>query len=45
LKYFTYHHTGADTLDKVVPEELRENAACMAVMAYALAETAEPLQR
>jgi len=37
LKYFTYHHTSGDTLDKVVPEELRENAACMAVLGYALA--------
>jgi carboxypeptidase Q len=45
LTYFTYHHTAADTLDKVVPEELRENAACMAVMGYALAEMAEPLQK
>jgi len=45
VKYFTYHHTAADTLDKVVPEELRENAACMAVLTYALAETAEPLPR
>jgi archaeosine-15-forming tRNA-guanine transglycosylase len=45
LTYFTYHHTAADTLDKVVPEELRENAACMAVMGYALAETQEPLPR
>ena len=35
LTYFTYHHTPADTLDKVVPAELRENAACMAVMGYA----------
>jgi Zn-dependent M28 family amino/carboxypeptidase len=45
LKYFTYHHTAADTLDKVVPQELRENAACMAVMGYALAEMAEPLAK
>ena len=45
LKYFTFHHTPADTLDKVVPEELRENAACMAVMAYALAQTPNPLPR
>ena len=43
LTYFTYHHTAADTLDKIVPEELRENAACMAVMGYALADMAEPL--
>ena len=45
LKYFTYHHTAADTLDKVVPEELRENAASMAVMGYALADIAEPLEK
>jgi hypothetical protein len=45
LRYFTFHHTAGDTLDKVVPEELRENAACMAVMAYALAETPNPLPR
>jgi carboxypeptidase Q len=43
--YFNYHHTAADTLDKIVPQELRENAAAMAVMGYALASTAEPLPR
>lgn len=43
--YFHYHHTAADTLDKVVPTELRENAAAMAVMAYALADMKEPLPR
>ncbi|PYV65343.1 MAG: peptidase M28 family protein [Acidobacteria bacterium] len=45
LTYFTYHHTPADTLDKIVPQELRENAACMAVMGYALADMTEPLQK
>jgi hypothetical protein len=45
LMYFTYHHTAADTLDKVVPEELRENAACMAVMGYAVADMVEALQK
>jgi carboxypeptidase Q len=45
LKYFTYHHTPADTLDKIVPEELRENAACMAVMGYALADMEGPLAK
>jgi carboxypeptidase Q len=44
-KYFDYHHTAADTLDKVDPQELRENAAAMAVMGYALASTPEPLPR
>jgi Zn-dependent M28 family amino/carboxypeptidase len=43
--YFNYHHSAADTLDKVVPAELRENAAAMAVMAYALANMKEPLPR
>jgi Zn-dependent M28 family amino/carboxypeptidase len=43
--YFNYHHTAADTLDKVVPAELRENAAAMAVMGYALASMTDPLPR
>jgi Zn-dependent M28 family amino/carboxypeptidase len=43
--YFNYHHTAADTLDKVVPSELRENAAAMAVLAYALANMKEILPR
>jgi carboxypeptidase Q len=43
--YFNYHHTAADTLDKVAPVELRENAAAMVVMAYALASSTSPLPR
>ena len=43
--YFNYHHTAADTLDKVVPQELRENAATMAVVGYALACMKNPLPR
>jgi carboxypeptidase Q len=43
--YFNYHHTAADTLDKIVPRELEENAAAMAVMAYALASTPQALPR
>ena len=43
--YFNYHHTAADTLDKVVPRELAENAAAMAVLAYALANLPQPLPR
>jgi len=43
--YFYYHHTAADTLDKVVPSELRENGAAMAVMGYALADMKNPLPR
>ena len=43
--YFNYHHTAADTLDKIVPKELAENAAVVAVAAYALANLEQPLPR
>ena len=43
--YFQYHHTAADTLDKVQPKELAENAVVNAVLAYALANTEQPLPR
>jgi hypothetical protein len=43
--YFNYHHSAADSLDKIVPLELRENAAAMAVMGYALASTDQALPR
>jgi hypothetical protein len=37
-KYFDYHHTNADTFDKIVPDEFRRCAAAMAVMSYVLAD-------
>ena len=43
--YFHFHHTAADTLDKIVPAELQENGAAMAVMGYALASMKEQLPR
>jgi hypothetical protein len=43
--YFNYHHTAADTFDKVDPRHLNENAAVMAVLAYALADSAEAAPR
>ena len=43
--YFNYHHTAADTFDKVDPKLLNENAAVMAVVAYALAEASTPAPR
>jgi carboxypeptidase Q len=41
--YFHYHHTAADTLDKVNPQFLRENSAVIAVLAYALATVPQDL--
>jgi carboxypeptidase Q len=43
--YFNYHHTEADTFDKVNPQELAENAAVMAVLGYGLANLEQPLPR
>ncbi len=43
--YFNYHHSPADTLDKIDPRELAENAAVMAVLSYALADMPQPLPR
>ena len=36
--YFDIHHTAADTLDKIRPEDLRRNAAAIALLAILLAE-------
>lgn len=43
--YFNYHHSAADTFDKIAPGELAENSAVIAVTAYALANTERPLPR
>ncbi|MGA2807620.1 MAG: M20/M25/M40 family metallo-hydrolase [Terracidiphilus sp.] len=43
--YFNYHHTAADTFDKVDPQHLNQNAAVMAVLAYALADSQDPAPR
>jgi Zn-dependent M28 family amino/carboxypeptidase len=43
--YFNYHHTAADTFDKIDPRHLNENAAIMTVLAYALADSQEPAAR
>ena len=43
--YFTYHHSATDTLDKVNVQQLNENAAVMAVTAYALADASKAIPR
>jgi carboxypeptidase Q len=44
-KYFWYHHTDADTIDKLDPREVALSVAAMAVMAYVVADLPEPLPR
>ena len=41
--YFDWHHTEADTLDKVDPEMFRKNVASLAVMSFILADMPERL--
>ena len=43
--YFNYHHTAADTLDKIVPRELQENAAAMVVLGYTLTNLPQKMPR
>jgi carboxypeptidase Q len=44
-EYFWYHHTDADTLDKLDPAEFNRCVAAMAVMAYVVADLPDPLPR
>ncbi len=43
--YFDWHHSQADTADKVKPEDLRANIAAVAVMAYILADMPDTLRQ
>ncbi|MCI0434830.1 MAG: M28 family metallopeptidase [Gemmatimonadetes bacterium] len=44
-RYFWYHHSDADTLDKLDPVELARCVAALAIMAYVVADLPEPLPR
>ena len=44
-RYFWYHHSDGDTLDKVDPAELARCVAAMAVLAYVVADLPDPLAR
>lgn len=44
-KYFWYHHTEADTVDKLDPKEVAQCAAVMAIMAYVVADMPTRLPR
>jgi len=43
--YFNYHHTAADTLDKINPKELQENCGVVAALAFTLASLPQALPR
>jgi carboxypeptidase Q len=42
--YFLYHHTPADTVDKIDPTDMSKAAAAIAVMAYVVADMPERLR-
>ncbi len=41
--YFDWHHTDADSFDKIVPREFQLNVASLAVLSYVLADMPERL--
>jgi carboxypeptidase Q len=44
-RYFTVHHTPADTVDRIAPEEVAKAAAAIAVVTYVVADMAERLPK
>ena len=45
MRYFDYHHTPDDTLDKVDPAQLRQNVAAWTAMLAVLAGPVEEPKR
>ena len=44
-RYFLLHHTAADTVDKLDPKDLADNAAAIAFLSYVVADLPAPLPR
>ena len=44
-KYFTIHHTPADTVERILPNEVSKAAASIAVMTYVVADMTEKLPK
>lgn len=44
-RYFTIHHTPADTVDRIAPEEVSKAAAAIAAMAYVIADMPDRLPK
>ena len=43
-KYFLIHHTPADTVDKIEPEDIAKSVAAIAVMSYVVADMPQSLK-
>jgi len=44
-KYFTIHHTPADTVDRIAPQEVSKAAASIAAMVYVIADMPQSLPK
>lgn len=44
-RYFWFHHSAGDTMDKLSPREMAENVAAMAVLAYVAADMPDRFPR
>jgi carboxypeptidase Q len=44
-RFFAIHHTAADTVERIAPEDMSKAVAAIAVMSYAIAEIRERLPR
>ena len=44
-KYFTIHHTPADTVDRIEPQEVSKAAASIAAMVYVIADMPQSLPK
>jgi carboxypeptidase Q len=44
-KYFTIHHTPADTVDRIEPQEVSRAAASLAAMIYVVADMPQALPK
>ena len=44
-KYFTIHHTPADTVDRIEPAEVSTAAAAIAAMVYVVADMPQALPK
>jgi len=44
-RFFAVHHTAADTVERIAPEDMQKAVAAIAVMSYSIAEMPERLPR